>query len=386
MRISREEARGFLARQCLLGPGTHTESPEDVVGHLGMIQVDPMVVVEKSHQLALHARLPSHQPADLEDALYNRRTLVEALAAVRCIVPMSDLPYFRSIFRSIAQSSSSKVGQLEPWMDKVRDRLSRKGPMTSLDFQERDKISGWWDPDGVSGTRAVRQALEWLWCFGEVMVVGRRGNARLFDLAGRVAPTDMEVSEEESRRYLENKFFRCQGLFGLSHPHLGYRRYRAQERRQAIRRGLEEGMIKEVEIHGTNRPYFLHVAATHLLEPERPAEGGRMALLPPLDNLLWDRSQLEDIYGFSYRWEAYVPRERREYGPYTMPILWDDQLVGRVDARADRKKGALVVNGVWWEEAGQGEDLASSLEECLTRLASFSLGVSHEKARIEWPG
>lgn len=378
-RVSRAQARAFLVQHYLLdrvsepdpGPGPATAVAR-TVARLGYVQVDPMVVVERNHELALHARLPWYRLGGLEQALYEEKTLVEALTTVRCIVPAGDLPYFRPVFRALAEKHREQLTELAPLMAEIKDRLGREGPLSSRDLEHDQRISGWWDADGQRSTRAARQALEWLWHFGEVMVARREGQVRYFDLTERLYPgVDDGITLEESRNFLAQKYFLSAGLSEPGDVHFGFSRHRTPEKRGRIAAGLREGGLAEVEIHGVPRAYYVPSQLVSSLE--QAARGtDRVVLLPPLDNFLINRRRLKDIFDFEYTWEAYTRAAARRYGPYAMPVLYEDTLVARVDARADRGGGTLVVNGIWWEEGHETRrQLQAGLEDALHQLGRF---------------
>ncbi len=377
MKISRSQARSFQVNHRLVAGNLGRKmSVEQVVAHLGCVQIDPMVVVEKNHELVMHARLPGYIRGQLEQALYKKRTLVEAMAVIRCIIPSGELPYFRPFFRQTAARAHDRVGDLYPLMNEIKARLMESGPLASTDLPHTDRVSGWWDQDGTKGTRAARQALEWLWHFGEVVVAHRRGPVRYFDLTKRVFPDlDDSICEVEGRDFLSQKYFRAAGLFQPTDSHFGFCRYGRGKKRDLLARAVRSGEVVEVAIEGVPRTYYLHRDLVPILEDQDPNSDGPCRILPPLDNLIWDRVLISDLFLFDYSWEAYVPRSRRQYGPYTMPVVVGNRIVARIDARADRNLGVLVINGIWWEPGSEGNtDLSDLVMGAVQRLAVFVHG------------
>ncbi len=377
LRLSGVQARALLVNHLVVGPKL-TTGPDPVtavVDGLGCVQVDPMRVVERNQELVLHARLPSYCVGKLDDALYRRRVLVEVLANVRYIAPASDLPYYRPRFARAAARYRPQAGELEPLMARLRRDLEREGPLSSTDLEDRDKVRGWWDADGRRATRAVRQALEWMWHFGEVMIARRAGLTRYFDLTERLFPDlDDAVTPAQSQEYLAAKYLRAAGLLRASDPQLAFDRLRAPARLALLQAAVQAGQVVEVEIENVSGSYYLHTDLLRTLEAPPATGPDRVALLPPLDNLLRDRRRLRDLFGFDYTWEAYVPAARRRYGPYTMPILHGHELVGRLSARTGRKERLLHLEGSWWEGGRAGGACAAAVDRALHRLAVFTIG------------
>ncbi len=394
--VSRQTARRFLIRRSGLGrlPGGTARWPSlgdtvAAVRTLEYVQVDPMSVLAKNHDLVLGARVGGYTPEVLDRLLYRERSLVEVVGVERMIVPVEDYPIFAHHFRVIERRNRPKLAELEPVMKGALARIEGEGPLSSLDFTDGSLISGWWDGDGEAKTRAVRQALEWLWHFGRLAISRREGLRRYFDLPERVygaaaagAAGDGEVwpaepgagglrrstgaaeEDEELAAYRAGaapKYFRAMGLSNPRAWHFGWSRRPVAERLALADTHVAAGVLVPVKIEGVETPYYVPSAeADDLVEAGSREPEPEVLFLPPLDNIVWDRQRLAQLWGFDYTWEAYVPPAKRRYGPYTCPILWGDIFVGRLDARVDRGKperkeaeatpATLVVNGVWWEE------------------------------------
>ncbi len=382
IRVSKAAARRFLLLRS--GLGRHDEGPAccgggpgearqtldpvaaamtlQVVKALEYVQIDPMRVLECNHHLALGSRVPGYTPGVLDDLLYVRRRLVEVIARNRYVVPVEDYWMFRARFAEIERRNRPRLGQLEAMMSRVLRRIEAEGAMSSLDFDEAETVSGWWDPDGENRTRAVRQALEWLFHFGRLAISHRVGTRRYFDLPERLygatyagsslrdGQGDTAADYTAELDALLRKYFRATGLVDVRDWGFGWARYSAPERRALSERFAAAGELVPVEVEGTATAYYVTAAEADDLvcAGSRPLAPD-VRLLPPLDNVIWLRPRLAEVFDFSYTWEAYVPRPRRLYGPYTCPVLYGDRFAGRVDAKVDRDRRALVVNGLWWE-------------------------------------
>lgn len=351
-----------------------------------------MRVVETNHQLVLAARIPGYQPAALDDLLYVERRAVEVIARNKYIVPIEDYGLFRVRFREMELRQRPQIPELEPMMARVMERISAEGPLSSLDFEEDDRVSGWWEPDGQGRTRAIRQAMDWLWHFGRLAVSHRSGARRYFDLPERLlgcqavpecgSPDDSDhrpgLDAEQlaaMREGLLRKYVRAAGLVDIRDWGFGWSKYTAAEKRQLVEQLVEGGHLLPVEIEGVRTTYYVPAAEAGDLAAAADIEPAPdLAILPPLDNLIWLRGRTAELFGFEYTWEAYTPADKRKYGAYTCPILGGDELVGRIDAAMDRPNGSLAVGRVWWEPGHEWPRHRDELDDTLLHLASVCGG------------
>jgi hypothetical protein len=296
----------------------------DTVRHLGSLQLDPIATVAPAQQMVLFSRLGRFDVRELDRLLWEERKLFEWNAFV---YPIEDLPLVQARMRRRRATANAWTREFMRVNARFRRlvlrELDRNGPMLSRDFETpelklRDGVR-WW------GTRQVTLMLDLLEVHGEVAVAGRVGRQRLWDLAERVHGEVERVPWREAARVLEERRRRSLGVW------------------------LERGK--------------LHV---HPDADDRPVPR-RVTFLSPFDRLVQDRARAEALFGFFYRLEMYVPKAKRQYGYYVLPILYGDRLVGRIDVERDRAAGGLRVNGVWWEDGAKPVDL----EPALKRLATF---------------
>jgi uncharacterized protein YcaQ len=327
-KLTQEQARRVAVRAQLLD-GSAT-SPLDTVRRLGFLQMDPIAVVATPQQLVLWSRLGAYDRAELDRLLWEDKSLFEWSAF---IWPIEDLPLIRARMR-------------EPWSHYKRDRwakeflkeqaglrryvlreLEHRGPLLSRELEhEAARVNEhhvWW------GTRAqLTWMLELLHRRGKIAIVGRRGGQRLWDLAERWYPdTDTVPLREANRRLVE-------------------------KRRRALGVWQENGSWKS----------HADIASDPVSE--------RVTLLSPFDRLIHDRDRAEALFGFYYRIEIYVPKAKREYGYYVLPILRGDRLIGRVDMRFDRAADVLRANAVY-AQADAPEEAGSDVLAALRSLQEW---------------
>jgi uncharacterized protein YcaQ len=323
--VSDAEARRIAVRSQLLD-GSATDIL-DTVRRLGFLQIDPISSVAPPQQLILWSRLGAFDTKELDRLLWEERKLFEWGAF---IWPIEDYPLIRARMRRKRGAAMYERRGAEFLQTNARFKrhllgeLETRGPLLSREIEADLMVSrephDWW------GSRKVTLMLEMLEGRGIVAVVGRRGKQRLWDLADRWYPADVEkISWPDARRALEEKRWRALGV----------------------------RLVKGA--------WQVHPEATD------GRVAARTTFLSPFDRLIHDRDRAEALFGFHYRLEMYVPKAKREYGYYVLPILRGDRLIGRIDPVLDRRGGVLRVNSVHWEPGVK----PVSLDRPLRSLAAF---------------
>ncbi len=325
------------------------------IRRLEAVQLDPVAAVERNQHLVLAARVPGYTPALLE-GLLSRRQIFEYWGHAACVFPIEDYPIFEGKRRALRKRLAPQLAPLRSVANMVLARLEREGPLPARAFIDSPRIRGWWDNAGPK-TKATTHAITLLLRTGQVMVARRDGVERYFDLPERVVPPDVlqkatDIAPQDANDALLAKYMRALRVFDLSDSigAFGWRRIAAKERQAIVARLIRAGIVVPLRIEGARRPYFLLAEDVDRLHHHGDVArkvgnaDGPVRFLPPLDNLLWRRERLADVFGFTYRWEVYVPAAKRKYGYYTMPILAGDRLIGRMNPLLDRDTGRLIVN------------------------------------------
>jgi uncharacterized protein YcaQ len=244
----------------------------------------------------------------------------------------------------------------------VLAEVAERGPLAASELTDPGPRRGpWW------GWGDGKAALEWLFWTGEVAVAERRNFERRYDLTGRVLPPEVLASPtpppEEAHRQL---LVHAAGALGVATASdlADYFRIRVSEARPRVAELVEAGVLEAVEVEGWNRPAYLHTGA------RVPRRVEARALLSPFDSLVFERSRTERLFGFRFRLEVYVPAAQRVHGYYVLPFLLGEDLVARVDVKADRRRRVLLVPGAFAEPAAAAGTAAHLVGELL-RLASW---------------
>jgi uncharacterized protein len=336
---------------------------EEVVRDLLAVQMDPTSSVARTEHLVLWSRLGRrYRPAQLEKLLWKDKTLFEYRAY---IVPTADFGLHREAMRMFTKGDGARAGYVARWLvtnkafrRHVLARLRRDGPLRTRDIESR-VAEGWQTGGWNDRGNDTAMMLETLWRRGEVMIVGRDGQERIWDLAERRLPVGepRRPSRAVAREVLDRQL-RAAGIEQISR--FGYL-HGSQSRPVGWERALAElvrdGVAVPARVEGVRGEWYAH--GDVLSKRFRP----RTALLSPFDQLIHDRVRTEKLWGFRYKLEIYVPPAKREYGYYVLPILFEDRLVGRLDPTFDRDDEVLRLRAVWAEPDAPAEAGPSIADE-----------------------
>jgi uncharacterized protein YcaQ len=382
--ISLTQARRCLLAQQFLFPPSSLAGKEGIVQilqRLGCIQYDPVNIIGRNPDLVLQARINYYKPSMMEEMLYTDRLLWDGWDKMMSIYLAADWPYF-SRYRQRMQAELGHDGrEAMKITEAVLEAVRQRGPLCSLDLDYKERASWWWGE-----TRLARAALETLYHMGALGISRRTGARRYFDLPERLlahpvfSAPDPNSSLEE---YHDWHMLRRMGGLGLAQMGAGEHwggivGMKAGQRQAAQKRLLEKQLIEEVSVEGVPQKQFFIRSQdqAYLATPLQPLP--TPIFLAPLDNLLWDRSRLQLLFGFEYVWEIYKPAEKCQFGRYTMPVLYGEHFIARFEPQLERKSRKFRVKGWWWEEnIPKDKTLLQALSAALEQFA-ISCGASLE--------
>ena len=390
MKVTAEAARRFLAARHLLAPARSLKGGPDAVlevfRRLGSIQFDPLAVAGRNHDLVLHARVASYDPAWC-DVLQERRKIFEAYNKGLSLVPAEEFPWFRG---TLSQNAPRVLAENPEVAEKVLERIRAEGTLSALDFErERGRTIDWFG----APMNTVRAVLEAYAVTGVLGLARRDGNRRYYDLLERLLPADVLARKLPLQEQLRHKLlsrYRAHGLLGVGGADifggLGSAKPDRERPEHPGRTPLREELVADgelvpVEIEQVRGKRFLLKEEVGLLEspPEPPPS---VAFLPPFDPLVWDRGLLGSLFEFDYVWELFFPPAKRRWGWYVLPMIFRDRFVGRIEPRIDRAGGQVQVLGLWWEDGFAPRRTDGFVDAMRTALRAY-LGFARV-SRLEW--
>lgn len=333
---------------------------------LGVLQIDSVNVFERSHYLPAFARLGSYDKALLDRlTLRPKAPYLEYWAHVATFIPRDDWPLWKWRMARMREKYT-RPGEWVPahpeMMQFVLDELRTHGPMAASDIEHEENVrrGPWW------GLSDIKEALEYLFVFGEVVTHGRKGFERVYALPEHVLPSELlnaEVPIDDAQRELVRRALRSHGV-GTAKDIADYYRLYAATTARLLEELVDAGEAQRVSVEGWKAPGYLAADA------RIPRRIETAALLSPFDPVVWERDRALRMFGFHYRIEIYTPAPKRIYGYYTLPALVDEQLVGRIDLKSDRQAGVLRVQSAWREE-GASTDAVERLVPVLRETAAW---------------
>jgi uncharacterized protein len=378
-------------RIALAAQGFHENRPEAATKrHLSrvlqrshLLQIDSVNVLVRAHYMPLFSRIGAYDRNLLEKTAYHRkkREAFEYWGHEASLIRLDLQRFFRwrmdrakrgnGIYGGLARFGDEKRAFIED----VRREIAMRGPIGAGDLSIGGKGQGsWW------GWSDGKRALEWLFWAGEVTTATRRGFERIYDLPERVLPSDVlnapTPPEDEAQRELLRLSIRALGI-ASERCLRDYFRLEPQDAKARIPELVEAGDLVPVTVEGWNGPVYLDPQA------RIPRRVGARALVSPFDPIVWERTRTERLFDFRYRIEIYTPAEKREFGYYCLPFVLGEKIVARVDLKADRAAGNLIVHSIHPEAGTPPGEIAPALGDELRLMAEW-LNLGSITAPKEW--
>ena len=336
-----------------------------VIDQIGVLQLDSVNVLQRSHYLPMWSRLGPYSVDALDQFTAHSGEMFEYWGHVASLLPSSLHRLFRWRMQAMTPGPRTKamLDNHPEYVATVLEEIAEHGPLTVSDLSDPGTRTGpWW------GHGKGKVALDWLFSIGEITAYRNSNFGRLYDLPERVIPAEHLNSPTPTREQAYRELL----LLSARHHGVGtaadlgdYYRLHMPTARKTLIELAKAGLLEEVTVDGWRNPAYLHPNA------RLPRRIDGAALLSPFDPIVWERDRTERLFGFHYRIEIYVPEPDRVYGYYVLPFLMGDQLVGRVDLKSDRKDGVLRVRGSYHEEGVDPAEVAAKLGPELWEMSSW---------------
>ena len=388
--ISKKTYRRFLLASQGLWPGRRYQGltgAEAALRQMQALQLDPLTMVARSQDIAMYGRVLNYKPDLLYKMAYEQRKAFD-YGGWLMMYPMHEFPYWRLHMQRRQQQGLRYESFTHPPKEVIKfvlKELKEKGPLGNRDI-EGDAVKAW----SYRGRKETSVTLFYLWLIGEVMITNRKGFDRIYDLRERVLPAeyDYAVPVDEAEDFFGKKHIAFMGIARENSWKTGlgdfiHRKVTNQEGKQRIERLIEKGEVSRVSVEGFRENFLiLNSDQAHLSELEAgripkswklkgPTTSEEVTFLAPLE-IVSARGRAKRVFDFDYVWEVYKPAHQRKWGYYTLPILYGDDLVARLDPKFDRTTNTLHILGFWLEEDAPNDgSFVDALANGLKRFADM---------------
>lgn len=387
--LTNKQARQFLLlKHGLLGEYKFIgkQGVLDYVHQAGCIQFDPVDSCGKNAELVLQSRVKNFTKQTLYELLYVDRKLLDYPDKNLSIISIEDWPFFER-YRKAAIENGLRFKELALLEEQAKTYIRTHGPVSSSELPISGSVR-WhsaihWSGNWADNSNASRSVLEQLYSTGELIIHHKVGTRKYYDLSEKHIPAGLlnvadplpDDSEHQKWRVL-----RRIGAVGLlwnrpSDAWLNIWGLKSQQRNDAFRELLDEGKITEVRVESLKDTLFCQAEDLSLIETvlQKDKFKPRCELIAPLDCMMWDRKLILALFDFDYTWEIYTPADKRKYGFYVLPLLYNDNFIGRLEAVADKKTHTLIVKNIWYEDSVKHTArMKAAIENCIKRFAKFN--------------
>ncbi|MCK5758731.1 MAG: YcaQ family DNA glycosylase [Clostridiales bacterium] len=376
--ITKKEAGKFiLMKQGLYGPYKFIGKTGimEYIKQAGCIQYDPIDICGKNHELVLQSRVGNFEKPYLYELLYQERRLFDYFDKMMAIMEIEDWPYFDGTREYNCNNGRGKE-EVDKTSACILDFIDKNGPVCSSDIEHDGTVIGYWGRP----TRLSRIALETLYFRGELIIHHKKNTRKYYDLAQKHVPDEIlnihnpnGTTEKQHDWHLLRRIQSAGALWNRrSDALLGISGFKTPQRNASFQHLLSKGHIIEIKVEDMKFPLYILSGDEVLLKQslENNIKSSRTEFIAPLDNMMWDRKLIEEIFGFSYKWEIYTPAKDRKYGYYVLPLLYGDNLAGRVEIKKSSVTRKQEIVNLWLEEGIR--ETKKLNESLIRRLKKFN--------------
>ncbi|MBK8982329.1 MAG: YcaQ family DNA glycosylase [Ignavibacteria bacterium] len=371
--IDKNTARAIILRsQMLLNPERNNDKDNihEVISRLGYIQIDTISVTERSVNHILWSR-SDRFTADSVNELFKEKKVFEYWSHAAAILPVKDFRYSLIFKKYYSDKYKNFKKENKRLLKLVLNRITSEGPLMSRDFEDKKTgDSGWWN------RKPSKEALEFLFFSGELMVQKRINFQKVYDLTERVLPSDIDVSyptDEQYHKHLILSFLYANGIAAKNE--ITYlRRYNKKSFDKFFSQLIEGKKIMAISVKGiVDRTYYILPEYLEMYIPDK----SEINILSPFDNLIIQRKRIKFLFDFDYQLECYLPHYKRKFGYFSLPVLYRNIFIGRIDLKSDRKNKTLIINKFYPES--NMKISKKSIRELNNRIKEYALFTGCEK-------
>jgi len=377
---SKEEARHMLCRYHNLDgaePLCGKKGVEKIMQRIHSIQYDPLNVIARNADLVLQARVKDYRESALYDLLYKEHKLVDGFDKEMCIYDAKDFARFQFVRNEYEKyvlptlKNRNQTGVFNI-LDDVRDFVEKHGKTGTKDISIGEVRESRWGHKKLSSA-----ALDYLFNTGVLTVADKRGIQKYFDLTERVIDSknlfcDPNMTVEEFLEWYVERRIQSVGFLWNKTGGAWQGRFVSENelRSSTLQALVEKNRVEEIEIEGIEEPFYISKQSKKFMRNQD--ENSYVRFLAPLDNIMWDRQMLETLFDFTYRWEVYTPVEKRKYGYYVLPVLYNGQFIARFEAEPIHKAGKFIIKSWWWEpEVQPNDEMRTMIVNEIERFTEF---------------
>lgn len=352
--ITKAQARRFLLLKHGLLGDYKFEGKQGIVDYVrqsGCVQYDPIDMCGKNHEIIMFSKIKDYSKDKIYDLLYKDRVLVDWFDKCMSIMLMTDWPYFEHERENARHATRSKE-EVDEVADKILEYIRDNGAICSSDIKFEKKVSWYWAPTSLS-----RAALDMLYFKGELVIHHKKNTRKYYDLTNRHIDAQLLNKPNPNKNLMEILTWNVKrriGSVGMLHNNASYafveiKNLKTKERNEVYNNLINDRILTEVKVEDIKNSFYYLSEDKKIMDmalSDRSYEK-RVEFLGPLDNIIWDRKMIIELFDFDYKWEIYTPLKDRKYGYYVLPVLYGEELVGRIELVRDKKAKKIVKKNIW---------------------------------------
>lgn len=383
LRIFLLSYQGLITSECLPDKNDINRI-EKTVKKLGCIQYDPLNVVGKNPDLVLQSRLEGYKQGDIDVPLYEKRTLIDAWDKMMAIYPVEDFSYFHRLrnrksyeIQTVLKNRNSE--QAIDYCQRALEIISEKGPLLASQIDFGATVKGSWGHGKLSSA-----TLDYLFNIGKLGIHSKRNTQKVYDLIERLipekvmqSPDPFESDEAFTKWYIKRRISGFGAYWTKSGGGwLGHFIDKASVRKSLVDEMIDAGELIVIRVEDIKEPFYILAEALEVLQNALDVDiethKKSVKFLAPLDNLLWDRGLIKELFGFDYVWEVYKPVAIRQYGYYVLPVLYGDRFIARFEPKLYRTGKPFEIESWWWEkDVIKDESLLNACKNGIDNFADY---------------